>query len=273
MDLMHRLNEAKQTIKKQSTHEPRVAIILGSGLGDLAAQIEAAEVFAFADIPHFPTTNVSGHAGRLVLGRLGGASVAVFQGRMHYYEGHSLDAVTFSVRLAYLLGAHTLIVTNAAGAVNTVFAPGDLMLIEDHINLVFDNPLVGNNIDDLGPRFPDASSIYTPRLCALARTAADEHNLTLRHGVYAWWKGPSYETPAEIRMIRTLGADAVGMSTVPETLVASHMGMAVLGISCLTNMASGILDQPLSHDEVITVAAKVKDDFIALIKTVLTHLA
>lgn len=273
MESMAHIKEAYNFVASRIKQKPTIAIVLGSGLGALADRIQNPISIPYDTIPNFPTLNVEGHAGNLVIGELGGHTIAAFQGRMHYYEGHTLETVVFPVRLARTLGAETLIVTNAAGAVNTAFAPGDLMLIDDHINLVFDNPLVGMNHDELGPRFPDASAIYTPELRTLTRTVAEEQGIALRHGVYAWWKGPSYEPPAEIRMIRTLGADAVGMSTVPETLAASHMGMNVLGISCLTNMASGILDQPLSHDEVIEVAAKVNDSFISLIITVLSRLA
>ncbi len=248
---------------------PVVGLILGSGLGGLADEIEQATVIPYSEIPHFATSEAVGHANELVIGQLMGQKVVAMKGRLHYYEGFTLDEVTFPVRIMKALGVDKLIVTNACGAVNTSFAPGELMLITDHLNLVANNPLIGPNNPELGTRFPDLSQTYHPEMRDIALRVANQQGVSLQQGVYAWWTGPAYETPAEIRMIRTLGADAVGMSTVPEAIVAVHGGIKVLGISCLTNMACGILDQPLSHDEVIEVAAKVRTTFVNLIKGIL----
>ncbi|MCM3567708.1 purine-nucleoside phosphorylase [Neobacillus mesonae] len=261
--------EAKNYIVSKTNANPMIGLVLGSGLGSLADDIENPVTIPYSDIPHFAKSGAVGHANEMVIGELKGKTVVAMKGRFHYYEGFSLDEVTFPVRVLKALGVETLILTNACGAVNTSFQPGDLMLITDHINLVGTNPLTGPNNSELGTRFPDSSQIYNLELRNLALETAKEQNMTLQQGVYAWWSGPAYETPAEIRMIRTLGADAVGMSTVPEAMVAIHSSMKVLGISCLTNMASGILDQPLSHNEVIDVAGRVRSKFIELVKGVL----
>nr|WP_304213988.1 purine-nucleoside phosphorylase [Fredinandcohnia onubensis] len=261
--------EAMNYILSKTDHRPTIGMILGSGLGTLADEIENAIVIPYNEIPHFAKSEAVGHANELVIGQLMGKTVAAMKGRFHYYEGFTLDEVTFPVRVMKALGIENLLITNACGAVNTSFSPGDLMLITDHINLVGTNPLIGPNNPELGTRFPDVSEVYNKGLRGIATAVADEKKITLQQGVYAWWSGPAYETPAEIRMIRTLGADAVGMSTVPEAIVAVHSSMKVLGISCLTNMACGILDQPLSHDEVIEVAGRVKTKFIELVKGVL----
>jgi len=261
--------EAKDYILSKTTATPEIGIILGSGLGGLADEIENSVVIPYEDIPFFSESAAVGHANELVIGQLEGKTVVAMKGRYHFYEGYSLDEVTFPVRVMKALGIDKLIITNACGAVNTEFNPGELMLITDHINLVGINPLIGKNNDDLGTRFPDASEIYNRELRNTALQVAQEHNITLREGVYGWWSGPVYETPAEIRMIRILGGDAIGMSTVPEAVVAAHSGLKVLGISCLTNMASGILDEPLSHEDVIAVAAKSRNTFVHLIKNVL----
>ena len=263
------INEVRDLIRSQTNHRPTVGLILGSGLGTLADEIENPYRIPYSDIPHFANSEAAGHANELVIGELQGKTVVAMKGRFHYYEGFSLDEVTFPVRVMKALGVESLILTNACGAVNTAFHPGDLMLITDHLNLVGTNPLIGPNNDELGTRFPDLSQVYHPGLRQLALQVAEEQNLTLQQGVYAWWSGPAYETPAEIRMIRTLGADAVGMSTVPEAIVAAHGRMKVLGISCLTNMACGILDQPLNHEEVLEVAGKVRTTFVQLVKGVL----
>lgn len=213
-----------------------------------------------------------GHANELVIGKIAGKTVVAMKGRFHYYEGVSLDEVTFPVRVMKALGVEKLIITNACGAVNTEFNPGDLMLITDHINLTANNPLIGPNNPDLGVRFLDVSQVYNKTMRQIVIDTAKEQDITLRQGVYAWWTGPTYETPAEIRMIRTLGADAVGMSTVPEALIARHSGIDTIGISCLTNMACGILEQPLSHDEVIETAERVKSTFLKLISEVIARL-
>jgi purine-nucleoside phosphorylase len=215
---------------------------------------------------------VEGHAGQLVVGTLGGKTVAAMQGRFHYYEGYSMQEVTFPVRVMKAMGMTHILVTNAAGGVNESFTPGDLMIITDHINYMGAHPLIGPNHKEFGPRFPDMSSAYTKELVQLAERVASEQNIAVQKGVYVGFTGPTYETPAEVRMARILGGDAVGMSTVPEVIVAAHGGMKVLGISCITNMAAGILDQPLAHDEVIETTEKVKSTFLALVKTIVSEM-
>lgn len=264
--------EAKAYILSKTAAIPEIGIILGSGLGSLADEITNSVSIPYEDIPHFSKSDAVGHANELVIGELEGKIVAAMKGRYHYYEGYSLQEVTFPVRVLKALGVTNLVITNACGAVNTKFNAGELMLITDHLNLVGSNPLIGKNDAELGPRFPDVSNAYDSALRAIASKVAREKNITLREGVYAWWSGPVYETPAEIRMIRVLGADAVGMSTVPEVVVAAHAGLKVLGISCLTNMACGILKEPLSHEEVIEVAAKSRSMFVGLVKGVLQEM-
>jgi purine-nucleoside phosphorylase len=244
---------------------PKVAMVLGSGLGYLAEKVENPISVPFFAIPHFRRSTAPGHAGRLVFGMLEGQPVAVMQGRFHHYEGYSFADVTFPIRVLRLLGAEKLVVTNAAGCVNESWQAGDLMLIQDHIKLTLDSPLCGANIPEFGPRFPDSSFNYSPALRQAARQVAEAQGITLREGVYMYMPGPQYESPAEIRAIRILGADAVGMSTVPEVIVARHCGMEVLGITLLTNMAAGILDQPLSEEEVLTAAEEGKERFSSLI--------
>ena len=248
------------------TFTPKVAMILGSGLGYLGDEVEAPIRVPYGQIPHFKTSTAPGHKGQLVFGRLDGQNVAVMQGRLHPYEGYSLEEVTFAVRVLRLLGADTLIVTNAAGCVNLDWEPGDLMVIDDQIKMAMDSPLRGPNLSQFGPRFPDCSYLYTPALWQIAHEVAEEQGITLRHGVYMFWTGPHYESPAEVRAARILGADAVGMSTAPEVLVAAHCGMQVLGVSLLSNMAAGILDQPLSEEEVLIAAEAGKEKFSALIR-------
>lgn len=269
---MEKILETKEFIQSKLPDTPTIGIILGSGLGMLADEIEDKISIPYEEIPHFAKSNAVGHANELVYGVLKGKKVLAMKGRFHYYEGFTLKEVTFPVRVMKALGIDHLIITNASGAVNTSFKPGDLMLITDHINLTGANPLIGPNDDRLGPRFPDMTKVYTPELREVAMHVAEKLNIPLQQGVYAWWSGPSYETPAEIRMIRTLGADAVGMSTVPEAIVARHSSMNVLGISCLTNMAAGILDQPLHHDEVLEVANKVRTQFIQLVKGIIAEM-
>lgn len=263
------INETRDYIISKTALKPTIGLILGSGLGSLADEMTDSIKIPYADIPHFAKSGAIGHANELVIGELNGKSVIAMKGRFHYYEGFTLDEVTFPVRVMKALGVEKIIVTNACGAINTSFKPGDLMIIDDHINLVANNPLIGPNNDSLGTRFPDLSDTYSKELRTLASEVAIEKRISIQNGVYAWWTGPAYETPAEIRMIRTLGADAVGMSTVPEAIVAVHGGMKVLGISCLTNMACGILDQPLNHQEVIEVAAQVRDKFLSLVKGII----
>ena len=250
---------------------PEIGLILGSGLGILAEEIEDAVAIPYSEIPNFPVSTVHGHAGQLVIGQLSGKTVIAMQGRFHHYEGYTMDKVTFPVRVMKLLGVEKLIVTNAAGGVNKDFTPGDLMLITDHINMM-GNPLIGANDERFGPRFPDMSTAYDREFQQLARTVAADLNIKIQEGVYLGLTGPTYETPAEIRMIRTLGGDAVGMSTVPEVIVANHSSMRVLGISCITNMAAGILDQPLNHEEVIETTEKVKNTFLLYVKELVKNL-
>lgn len=244
---------------------PKTLMILGSGLGYLGDVVESPIAVPYEDIPHFRPSTAPGHKGRLVFGALRGKPVAVMQGRMHHYEGYSFEETAYAVRVAKLLGAENLVVTNAAGSVNTAWQAGDLMLITDQIKIFMDSPLRGPNLEQFGPRFPDSSHLYTPRLQALARRKAVELGVSLREGVYMYFPGPQYETPAEVRLARTLGADAVGMSTAPEVTVAGHAGMNVLGLTLLSNMAAGILDQPLSEAEVLEAAQRAKGPFSELV--------
>lgn len=242
-----------------------LAIVLGSGLGDSTGFMDVERRIPYTDIPGFAKPTIAGHAGELLIGHAHGLRIAAMRGRFHMYEGYDLSTVVLPIRSLIRAGAGTVLLTNAAGGVNMGFHPGDLMLITDHINLTGRNPLIGPNDDNLGPRFPDMTRAYDAALIETAHNAAKRLGITLRDGVYAWMTGPSYETPAEIRMARILGADAVGMSTVPETIVARHCGIRVLGVSCITNMAAGIIDQPLDEQEVIETAARVKGTFRALL--------
>ena len=248
---------------------PDVLLILGSGLGALGDEVQGPIVVPYGDVPHMKHSTAPDHKGQFVFGRLAGRNVAVMQGRLHTYEGWSFADVSYPVRVLRLLGAETLIVTNAAGAVNTAFSAGDIMLITDHIKLFGVSPLCGANIDEFGPRFPDMSHVYTPALQDAARQAAKELGIPLRQGVYMFFPGPQYETPAEVRAARLLGADAVGMSTVPEAIVAAHCGMKVLGFTLCTNMAAGVLDQPLDGEEVIAAGLAAGPKFTALVKACL----
>ncbi|MGE7119662.1 purine-nucleoside phosphorylase [Peribacillus sp. NPDC046944] len=270
--MFNSIETAAEFIKNKVEGTPDIGLILGSGLGVLADEIENPIIIPYHEIPEFPVSTVEGHAGQLVIGNLSGKQVVAMQGRFHFYEGYSMEKVTFPVRVMKLLGVETLIVTNAAGSVNKSYAPGDLMIITDHINLMGTNPLIGANEDRFGPRFPDMSEAYNKELRAKAKTIASTLGLDVKEGVYIGNSGPTYETPAEVRMARVLGGDAVGMSTVPEVIVARHCGMKVLGISCLTNMASGILDQPLSHVEVIETTEKVKSSFLEFVKSIVKDL-
>ena len=253
---------------KEACGNAETAIVLGSGLGNFGNELQNAIEIPYTDIPNFPSTSVPGHAGKFIFGDLSGKRVMLMSGRFHSYEGHSMEAVTLPIRIMSRLGIKNLILTNAAGGVNTTFPVGCLMLITDFINLSGLNPLRGANLDSFGPRFPDMTNAYSPALRNLALESAEELNLHLQQGVYCWMNGPCYETPAEIRMVRVLGADAVGMSTVPETIVARHCGINVLGISCITNMAAGVLDQPINHEEVMETGKRVRNDFAALLKSV-----
>lgn len=272
MDLSTKIKNAADYILEKSKYKPELGLILGSGLGAIADTIEDAEYYNYNELPGFPVSTVEGHAGRLVIGKLKGRIVVAMQGRFHYYEGYTMQEVTFPVRVMKLLGAEKLIVTNAAGAVNTNYTPGDLMIISDHINFSGANPLVGKNLTEFGTRFPDMSDAYDRELRAKVKDIAKDLNMTLQEGVYAMFSGPTYETPAEIRMARTMGADAVGMSTVPEVIIAKHSGLQVVGISCMTNMAAGILDQPLNHEEVMETSEKVRKSFIALMTKVIEQI-
>lgn len=269
--LSEMLQETTQFILEKGVKEIDFGLILGSGLGELAEEIEEAIVIPYDQIPFFPTSTVVGHAGQLVYGTLSGKKVLAMQGRFHFYEGHSMKTVTYPVRVMAALKAHSVIVTNASGGVNESFVPGDLMLITDHINFTGQNPLIGPNEDEIGPRFPDMSEAYTLTYREVAKEAASQLDLTLKEGVYMGYSGPTYETPAEIRMSRTMGADAVGMSTVPEVIVAAHSGLKVLGISCITNLAAG-MQANLNHEEVVETTQRVKQSFKALIKEVLVLL-
>ncbi len=260
-----KLLDAKVKIESITALKPTIAIILGSGLDGLTDKLTQLTMISFSDIPHFIRPTTEGHQGAFYFGKLEGKSVLVMKGRYHYYEGYPLSDVTFPIAFMAAIGIKTLIISNACGAVNQKFKAGQMMVIEDHINLTGNNPLIGPNDPSIGPRFPDASEIYSRRLIEKADLFAKRLKIHLNHGVYAWWSGPTYETPSEIRMIRLLGADAVGMSTVPEALVASYAGMEVLGISCLTNMATGILPQKLSHEEVLSAAKKISSDFGKLV--------
>ena len=271
IQLSEMLQETTQFILEKGVKEIDFGLILGSGLGELAEEIEEAIVIPYDQIPFFPTSTVVGHAGQLVYGTLSGKKVLAMQGRFHFYEGHSMQTVTYPVRVMAALKAHSVIVTNASGGVNESFVPGDLMLITDHINFTGQNPLIGPNEDEIGPRFPDMSEAYTLTYREVAKEAASQLDLTLKEGVYMGYSGPTYETPAEIRMSRTMGADAVGMSTVPEVIVAAHSGLKVLGISCITNLAAG-MQANLNHEEVVETTQRVKQSFKALIKEVLVLL-
>ncbi len=255
MEAMNRylsdIQEAAAYIRSKLTIMPEIGLVLGSGWGDFANNVKNAVRISYADVPHFPQTAVIGHAGEWVIGEIGGKCVAVMSGRFHYYEGHDMKTVTLPVRVMQMLGVKTLILTNAAGGVNKSFSVGDLMLLNDHLGLTGDSPLFGKNCSELGTRFPDLTHAYDPELRAKAHQVATEQGFVLQEGVYAQMSGPSYETPAEVRMLRVLGADAVGMSTVPEVIAARHGGIRVMALSCITNMAAGVLDQPLSHSEVV----------------------
>ncbi len=271
------IKETADTIQRKIKHRPTVGLILGSGLSSLAEEIEAADNVPYADIPHFPVSGVPGHAGRLVAGKLAGQTVLVMQGRTHFYEGYSMGHITLPVRAMALLGLRTLVVTNAAGGVNRSFNAGDLMLIVDHLNLVGvggAHPLRGPNLDQFGPRFPSMTHAYDPELLALARQAAGRLGLTLQEGVYAFLAGPAFETPAEIRYMQAIGADAVGMSTVPEVIVANHSGMRVLGISTITNVTIQEITTTAetTHEEVLETGKRIVPTLAALLKGILAAL-
>lgn len=269
---VHYKESADYIREKLGSFIPEVAMVLGSGLGYLGDEVEQAVVVPYGEIPHFKASTAPGHKGQLVFGMLEGQQVAVMQGRMHHYEGYAYEEVTYALRVLRLLGCDTLIVTNAAGCVRTDWKAGDLMLITDQIKLFSQSPLRGENLPQFGVRFPDASHLYTPRLQELARQTAKALDIPLREGVYFYCYGPQYETPAEVRAARILGGDAVGMSTAPEVVVAGHCGMEVLGFTLLSNMAAGILDQPLSEQEVLDAGAAAREKFSGLVRACLRNM-
>jgi purine-nucleoside phosphorylase len=269
--LYERAEHAARVIRARTKLEPRIALVLGSGLGGFADEFAEAVAVPYEEIPGFMRSTAQGHAGRLVIGKVDEVPVLAMQGRVHYYEGYSLEEVTFPVRTFKLLGVKTLILTNASGGINVELNQGTLMVISDHVNLMGDNPLRGPNDDRFGPRFPDMSAVYSHELQALVIEEAKAIGVEVRRGIYGALSGPSYETPAEIHLLRSLGADAVGMSTVPESIVARHMGLEVLGISCITNMAAGISDEPINHEEVMATGDRVRETFANLLRRVVNR--
>jgi len=272
MGYYEQVQEAANAIRLRVPELPKIAIVLGSGLGDFAGTLGNPVSMRYDELPHWPASGVIGHEGRLVVGTKCGKTIAALSGRVHAYEGHDLQTVTFSIRVLGLLGVRTLILTNAAGGINTGFSAGALMVIDDHINLLGGNPLVGPNDDRFGLRFPDMTNVYSPRLRQIADDAGRGIDVPVPHGIYVALLGPSYETPAEIKYLRTIGADAVGMSTVPEAIVGRHMGIEVLGISCISNMAAGVLPKPLHHSEVLETTHRVRGQFIALLEGIVGRL-
>ena len=270
-DYFDRVNETAEFLRGRGFGGADVGIVLGSGLGAFAEQMTEPFGLDYREIPHWPASRVMGHAGRLVGGTVLGRRVLALSGRAHFYEGHDLQTVTFAVRVLNRLGVRVLLLTNAAGGINTKFTQGALMVIDDHINFLGSNPLIGPNDDRFGFRFPDMTEVYSKRLRGIADETARAIGQAIEHGIYIAVHGPSYETPAEIRAFRVLGADAVGMSTVPEAIVARHMGMEVLGISCISNMAAGVLPQPLHHDEVMETTQRVRAEFIALLEGIIAR--
>ncbi|MDF2881027.1 MAG: purine nucleoside phosphorylase inosine and guanosine-specific [Clostridiaceae bacterium] len=272
MELLDKIKQCKEYILSINKKKIDTAIILGTGLGSIVNDIENKIVIKYKDIPNFPVSTVKGHAGELILGDLSGKRVLVLNGRFHYYEGYEMEKVTFAVRVIKSLGINNLIVSNAAGGMNPKFSAGDLMIITDHLNLIGNNPLIGKNHEEFGPRFPDMSNAYDKKLVELAENCAAKLNIEIKKGVYAAVSGPNYETPAELRMLRLIGGDAVGMSTVPEVIVANHMSMKVLGISCITDMAIADNLEPLDHKKVMETANKSMAKFVALVKEVIDQI-
>lgn len=272
MSLQEQLERAAAHVRTRARTTPRIAIILGSGLGALADQIDAEVKVPYGEIPGFPRSTVEGHAGRLILGRLEGKPVVAMQGRVHFYEGYTLAEVVFPVRVMRTLGAEVLVVSNAAGGINRQWHRGDLMIIADHINFFGTNPLYGPNDPGIGPRFPDMSQSYDPALVTLAERAALAEGILIRKGVYVGVSGPNFETPAELRMLGRWGADAVGMSTVPEVIAARHMGMRVVGITAITDMATGEQVLPVTHEEVLEAAKEVEPKFIRLVRRIVREM-
>lgn len=269
MELLEKIRRASAYIEERMDLSPRLGIVLGSGLGALAEQVKDPVVISYDDIPHFKNSTVEGHSGRLVIGMLQDMEVMVLQGRLHYYEGLSMDQVVFPIRCMKMLGVESLIVTNAAGSLDADYQPGQLMLIRDHIKMVTDSPLRGHNIDSFGPRFNDMSDPYDKEIRELAKQCASQLGIDMKEGVYCYMPGPSYETASEVRMLSILGGHAVGMSTVPEVITACHGGLKVLGISCIANMGTGLRDQPLHHEEIIQVGEQVRKSFTALLESII----
>ncbi|HEY8226783.1 MAG TPA: purine-nucleoside phosphorylase [Pyrinomonadaceae bacterium] len=270
--LYERAEHAARIIRARISSQPRIAVVLGSGLGAFADDFEESITIPYQEIPGFGRSTAVGHAGELVIGKIDQVPLLAMKGRLHYYEGYSLEEVTFPVRALKLLGLKTIILTNASGGVNVQFNPGTLMVITDHLNLMGDNPLRGPNDERFGPRFPDMSAVYSPALQEIVMEEAREMGIDIRRGVYAALTGPSYETPAEIHLMRNCGADAVGMSTVPEAIVARHMDLEVLGISCVTNLAAGVTDEPISHEDVMATGNRVSATFTQLLRRVVVRL-
>lgn len=270
--LMEKLKESAAYINSRIRIQPEIGIVLGSGLGNLANQIEDVVRIPYKEIPNFPVSTVAGHAGQLVIGRLGSRNILCMAGRFHYYEGYSMDRLVFPIQVMKIMGIGKLILTNAAGCVNTAWNPGELMLITDHIKLCAESPTRGINDDELGLRFYDMCDVYEPAFRKMAQEEAAKLNITLREGVYEYFTGPNYETPAEVRFARIAGADAVGMSTVPEAIAARHCGLKVLGISCMTNMAAGVTSVPLNHKEVLETSLRVAKQFEDLVKAIIERL-
>lgn len=268
-----KVRDAVEFLNARTSARPKIALVLGSGLGAFADQVGKREVIPYSEIPNFPKSTVEGHSGNLVIGNEGGTSIAVMQGRVHFYEGYSMKEVTFPTKVLARFGIKHLILTNAAGGINSRFKAGRLMIIEDHLNLQSTNPLIGPNESRFGPRFFDMSEAYNKKMREIALSSARRLRLTVHRGVYAALTGPSYETPAEIRMLKRLGADAVGMSTVPEVIVANHMGVKCLGISCITNMAAGVSKEKINHEEVMLTGERVKGDFIRLLRAIIPAVA
>lgn len=270
--MLEQIEQATSYIQKHITEPIQIGLVLGSGLSTLGDELENRRTIAYEKIPHFPTSTVAGHEGQLALGHLSGKKVLAMQGRFHFYEGYSMDEVTFPIRVMKALGIDTVIITNAAGGINETFSPGDLMVITDHINMTGTNPLIGPNDPALGERFPDLTKAYDDWMIEHAQSTAKQLNINLQTGVYVGNSGPTYETPAEVRMLGKLGGDAVGMSTVPEVIVARHANLRVLGISCISNMAAGINNEQLSHDQVVATAKTSERDFKLLVKNIIKNL-
>ncbi len=269
---LSKVRKACEYINERLPEPPVIGMVLGSGLGALAEEIVKSVSFDYKDIPEFPVSTVKGHAGKLIYGELSGKKVIAMKGRFHFYEGYDMQTAAFGIRVMKLLGINDVLITNAAGGINENFTEGCLMLITDHIGFIGPSPLAGPNIDEFGPRFPDMCEVYSKKHIGIAEECAEKIGLPVEKGVYCFAQGPQYETPAEIRAMRGLGADAVGMSTVPEAVVANHAGMNVLGISCITNMAAGMLDKPLSHKEVMETTERVRDQFMKYVKTIVKRL-